>query len=230
MLLEVEGLSAGYGEAVVLEDVSLALDEGECLAVLGRNGVGKSTLMLTLMGHTTMRGGAMRWAGTDLTRLAPSERSRAGLGWVPQERDIFPSLTVEENLLVARRPGELDLPTVYGLFPRLRERRRNMGDKLSGGEQQMLAIGRTLMTNPKLLLLDEPFEGLAPVIVDELEDTMQSLRQRYGFAIAIVEQHAEDTLRLSDRAIVLDRGQIVLQDSSAALLADFDRVRRWIAV
>jgi branched-chain amino acid transport system ATP-binding protein len=230
MLLEVQGLYAGYGESTVLEDLSLSLDQGECLAVLGRNGVGKSTLMLTLMGHTNLQGGTMRWHGADLTRLPPSERSRAGLGWVAQERNIFASLTVEENLLVARRPGELDLRTVYGLFPRLRERRRNMGDQLSGGEQQMLAIGRTLMTNPHLLLLDEPFEGLAPVIVDELEDTMQSLRQRYGFAIAIVEQHAEDVLRLSDRAIVLDRGRIVLQDNSPALLADFDRVRRWIAI
>jgi branched-chain amino acid transport system ATP-binding protein len=230
MLLEVQGLSAGYGEATVLEDISMTLDQGETLAVLGRNGVGKSTLMLTLMGHTRMQAGAIRWQGADLTRLPPAERARAGLGWVPQERDIFPSLTVEENLLVAKRPGELDLNAIYSLFPRLRERRRNMGDKLSGGEQQMLAIGRTLMTNPRLLLLDEPFEGLAPVIVDELEDTMLLLRQRYGFAIAIVEQHAEEVLRLSDRAIVLDRGRIVLQDSAAALLADFDRVRKWIAV
>jgi branched-chain amino acid transport system ATP-binding protein len=159
MLLDVESLCAGYGEATVLENVSLALDQGETLAVLGRNGVGKSTLMLTLMGHTRMQGGAIRWQGADLTRLPPSERARAGLGWVPQERDIFPSLTVEENLLVAKRPGEFDLAAIYALFPRLRERRRNMGDKLSGGEQQMLAIGRTLMTNPRLLLLDEPFEG-----------------------------------------------------------------------
>ena len=230
MLLEVEGLSAGYGDAMVLEEVSLRLDEGECLAVLGRNGVGKSTLMLTLMGHARQRGGTMRWQGADLARLPPPERARAGLGWVPQERDIFRSLTVEENLLVAARPGQLDLGAVYGLFPRLRERRRNRGDKLSGGEQQMLAIGRTLMTNPRLLLLDEPFEGLAPVIVDELEDTLQALRQRYGFATMIVEQHAEDTLRLSDRAIVLDRGRIVLADDAAALLADFERVRRWIAI
>ena len=230
MLLEIQRLSAGYGEAVVLEDVSLTLDAGECLAVLGRNGVGKSTLMLTIMGHARQRGGAMRWDGADLSRLPPAERSRAGLGWVPQERDIFPSLTVEENLLVARRPGEIALGAVYGLFPRLKERRRNMGDKLSGGEQQMLAIGRTLMTNPRLLLLDEPFEGLAPVIVDEIEDTMASLRQRFGFAIAIVEQHAEDALRLSDKAVVLDRGRIVLADSAAALLADFGRVRQWIAV
>ena len=229
MLLEVQHLSAGYGDAIVLEDVSFTLDAGECLAVLGRNGVGKSTLMLTLMGHARQRGGVVRWAGRDM-RLAPAERARAGMGWVPQERDIFPSLTVEENLLVARRPGEIDLQTVYGLFPRLKERRRNLGDKLSGGEQQMLAIGRTLMTNPRLLLLDEPFEGLAPVVVDEIEDTMARLRERFGFAIAIVEQHAEDTLRLSDKAIVLERGRIVLADSAAALLADFGRVRRFIAV
>ena len=229
MLLEVSQLSAGYGDAVVLEDVTFTLDAGECLAVLGRNGVGKSTLMLTLMGHARQRGGVIRWAGQEM-RLAPAERARAGLGWVPQERDIFPSLTVEENLLVAGRPGEINLQTVYGLFPRLKERRRNGGSKLSGGEQQMLAIGRTLMTNPRLLLLDEPFEGLAPVIVDEIEDTMANLRQRFGFAIAIVEQHAEDTLRLSDKAIVLERGRIVLADSAPALLADFGRVRRFIAV
>jgi len=230
MLLSVDRLTAGYGEAVVLEDVSFSLDQGESLAILGRNGVGKSTLMLTLMGHAQRKSGTLHWRDADLTRLAPSERSRAGLGWVPQERDIFPSLTVEENLLVARRRGEIGLATIYDLFPRLRERRRNMGDKLSGGEQQMLAIGRTLMTNPSLLLLDEPFEGLAPVIVDELEDTMQRLRRDFGFAIAIVEQHAADVLRLSDRAIILDRGRIVEQDSAAALLADFARVQRWIAI
>ena len=230
MLLEATGLTAGYGDAVVLEDVTLHLAEGESLAVLGRNGVGKTTLMLTLMGLTRQRAGTVLWDGVDISRMATSERSRAGLGWVPQERDIFPSLTVEENLRVAARPGRVDLAAVYTLFPRLRERRRNMGDKLSGGEQQMLAIGRTLMTNPRLLLLDEPWEGLAPVIVDELEDTLAQLRTGFGFAIVIVEQHAEDALRLSDRAIVLDRGHVVLADSSAALLADFDRVRPWITV
>ena len=229
-LLEIDRLTAGYGDSVVLEDLSLVLDEGECLAILGRNGVGKTTLMLTLMGHTRMHGGALRWRAGDLAGMAPSERSRAGLGWVPQERDIFTSLSVEENLRIAQRPGEMDLSKVYELFPRLQERRRNMGDKLSGGEQQMLAIGRALMTNPSLLLLDEPFEGLAPVIVEELESTMQRLRDSFGFAIMVVEQHAADVLRLSDRAIVLDRGRIVLQGSSQALLADFDQVQRWIAV
>ena len=230
MLLDLKGVTAGYGEATVLEEVTLQVAEGESLAVLGRNGVGKTTLMLTIMGLTRMRGGSVTWDGADISRLPTSERSRAGLGWVPQERDIFPSLTVEENLRVAARPGRMDLEAVYGLFPRLRERRRNMGDKLSGGEQQMLAIGRTLMTNPRLLLLDEPFEGLAPVIVDEIEDTMARLRTEFGFAIVIVEQHAEDVLRLSDRAAVLDRGRVVLEDRSDTLLADFDRVRRWISV
>jgi branched-chain amino acid transport system ATP-binding protein len=230
MLLEARELTAGYGESVVLEAVSLHVAEGECLAVLGRNGVGKTTLMLTLMGLARLRGGTVLWDGTDISRLATSERSRAGLGWVPQERDIFPSLSVEENLRVAARPGRIDLEAVYGLFPRLRERRRNPGDKLSGGEQQMLAIGRTLMTNPRLLLLDEPWEGLAPVIVDELEDTLARLRTEFRFAIVLVEQHAEDALRLSDRAIVLDRGRVVLEDRSAALLAEFDRVRQWIVV
>ena len=228
-LLEVADLSAGYGDATVLDGVSLHLDEGECLAILGRNGVGKTTLMLTLMGHARVRAGTMRWQGADLSRLPPAERSRAGLGWVPQERDIFPSLTVEENLLVAHQPGRMGLAAVYAQFPRLRDRRGNRGDRLSGGEQQMLAIGRALMTNPRLLLLDEPFEGLAPVIVEELEGAMQRLRQE-GYAIAIVEQHAEDVLRLSDRAIVLDRGRIVLEGRSEALLADFGQVRRWIAV
>jgi branched-chain amino acid transport system ATP-binding protein len=229
-LLEIDALTAGYGEAVVLESVSLTIEEGESLAILGRNGVGKTTLILTLMGLTRRFEGVVRLFGEPLTHVAPSERVALGLGWVPQERAIFPSLTVEENLLVAHRPGTFHVAGIYRLFPRLKERRRNMGDKLSGGEQQMLAIGRALMTNPRLLLLDEPFEGLAPVIVQELETTMRELRRDYGFAIALVEQHAEDALRLSDRAIVLDRGRIALADRSAELLADFERVRKWIAI
>ena len=229
-LLEIEGLAAGYGEALVLDGISLSLDQREGLAVLGRNGVGKTTLMLAIMGHATRRSGTLRWAGHDFSTLPGYARARLGLGWVPQERDIFASLTVEENLKVAGRPGRFGLADVYRLFPRLKERRGNGGDKLSGGEQQMLAIGRTLMTNPKLLLLDEPFEGLAPVIVEELEATLVRLRRDEGFATIIVEQRAEDALRLSDRAIVLDRGRIVLAGGSAELLADFGRVQQWIAV
>jgi len=229
-LLEIQGLSAGYGEAVVIENLDLSLSEGEGLAVLGRNGVGKTTLMLAIMGHVRRFAGVLCWDGADFSGLAPYERVRLGLGWVPQERDIFPSLTVDENLLVARRPGRFDLRQVYELFPRLAERRRNMGDKLSGGEQQMLAIGRTLMTNPRMLLLDEPFEGLAPVIVEELEETLRRLRADSGFATVLVEQHAEDALRLSDRAIVLDRGRIVLEGRSDELLADFGKVQALITV
>jgi len=229
-LLEIEGLTAGYGEAIVLEEMTLSVGEGEGLAVLGRNGVGKTTLMLAIIGHARHFSGSLRWNGREFANMRAWDRVQMGLGWVPQERDIFPSLSVEENLLVAQRPGRFDLAEIYRLFPRLKDRRRNMGDKLSGGEQQMLAIGRTLITNPQLLLLDEPFEGLAPVIVEELEDTLRRLRSDSGFAIVIVEQHAEDALRLSDRAIVLDRGKIVLEGRSADLLADFERVRPWITV
>ncbi|ADZ71552.1 ABC transporter ATP-binding protein [Polymorphum gilvum] len=229
-LLEIETLTSGYGEAIVLEEMSLAIAESEGLAVLGRNGVGKTTLMLAIMGHIRQFGGTVRWSGRDISRLPANARVHLGIGWVPQERDIFKSLTVEENLMVAERVGRFDAAAIYDLFPRLRERRRNMGDKLSGGEQQMLAIGRALMTNPKLLLLDEPFEGLAPIIVEELEDTIRRLRRDYGFATVIVEQHAEDALRLSDRAIVLDRGRIVLEGLAQDLLDDFDSVQRWIAV
>jgi len=229
-LLDVRNLTTGYGEAVVIEDLSIALDEHKGLAVLGRNGVGKSTLMLSLIGHARRFGGEIRWEGQDISALPAHLRSQRGIGWVPQEREIFPSLTVEENLLVAGQPGPYGLERIYDLFPRLKERRRNMGDKLSGGEQQMLAIGRTLMTNPKLLLLDEPFEGLAPVIVDELEETIDQLRREEGFATIIVEQRAEDALRLSDQAIVLDRGRIVLAGSAAELMDNLEEVQKWIAV
>jgi branched-chain amino acid transport system ATP-binding protein len=229
-LLEANGLTAGYGDAVVIEDISLAVDEGECVALLGRNGAGKTTLLLSLMGLARRFAGTARWSGEDVSELGCCARVSRGMGWVPQERDIFPSLTVEQNLLVARRPGRFDLNGVYELFPALRERRRNLGDRLSGGEQQMLAMGRTLMTNPRLLLLDEPFEGLAPVIVEGLEQTLTRLRRDYGFAIVLVGQDVEGALELSDRAVVLDRGRITLQDTAAALLANFDRVRESMAL
>ncbi len=167
-LLRLENVTAGYGDAVVLHGISLEIPEHGSLAVLGRNGVGKSTLLLTIMGYTQMRAGQVFWRGKDMSRLAPNRRALGGIGWVAQEREIFPSLTVEENLTVASRPGAWTLAAIYKMFPRLAERRRNMGNQFSGGEQQMLAIARALMTNPALLLLDEPFEGLAPVIVEEL--------------------------------------------------------------
>ncbi len=229
-MLEVRNLVAGYGDAIVLENLSFTLPARAGLAVLGRNGVGKTTLLLSLVGQTRRSAGSILWDGADITDMAPHLRARCGIGWVPQERNIFPSLSVEENLRVAAAPGRFDLDAVYGLFPRLRERHDNMGDGLSGGEQQMLAIGRTLMTNPRLLLLDEPFEGLAPVIVEELEATLMRLRQQEKLTTVIVEQRAEDALRLSDHAIVLERGRIVEAAPSAELLDDLDRVQRWIAV
>jgi branched-chain amino acid transport system ATP-binding protein len=219
-LLEVKDLSAGYGEAVVLEAVSFTLDEGESLALLGRNGVGKTTLITTLMGLTTRHAGSIVFAGSEIGRAATFVRARAGLGWVPQERGVFPSLTVAEHLRVVARPGAWDTRRVYELFPALSSRSRNRGDQLSGGEQQMLAIGRALVTNPRLLLLDEPMEGLAPVIVEQLGRAIRQLRDRTRMSLILVEQHARLALALTDEALVLDRGCIVHRGPSAALAAD----------
>jgi branched-chain amino acid transport system ATP-binding protein len=229
-LLGVEGVFAGYGDSIVLEDVSLALEEGGSLALLGRNGVGKTTLLLTLMGITRLRKGRLSWRGTDLAALPTYRRAHAGLGWVPQERYMFPSLTVEEHLTVVARPGEWTAERVYGVFPRLLERRRNLGNQLSGGEQQMLAIGRALMTNPKLLLLDEPMEGLAPVIVQELVRAIGGMVAESGMAIIIVEQHARLALGLARQALVLDRGRVVHRSSSESLLQDPGTLDRLVAV
>ena len=220
MLLAIDDLRAGYGESVVLDGVSLALPEGGSLAVLGRNGVGKSTLLLTIMGFTRVASGRMWWRGRDISGLAPHRRARLGIGWVAQEREIFPSLTVEENLTVAARVGRWDVPAVYGLFPRLAERRRNMGSHLSGGEQQMLAIARALMTNPALLLLDEPLEGLAPIIVEELAAAIGRMMADEGTAIVLVEQHAAVALSLARDAVVIERGTVALRGASQALMAD----------
>ena len=222
-LLELKGVRAGYGEAVVLDDVSLALDENASLAVLGRNGVGKSTLLLTIMGYTRLHHGSVHLGGRDITRLASHRRALAGIGWVAQEREIFPSLSVEENLTVAARPGRWNLDTVYRLFPRLKERRTNMGNQLSGGEQQMLAIARALMTNPTVLLLDEPLEGLAPIIVEELAHALKNLD---GMAMVLVEQHIEIALSLTRDAIVIERGRIVHRAPSAELARDPDMAER----
>jgi branched-chain amino acid transport system ATP-binding protein len=229
-LLALEKVTAGYGDSVVLEDVSLAMEEGDSLALLGRNGVGKTTLLITLMGLTRLHSGGIRWRGGSLARVATHRRAQAGLGWVPQERYMFPSLTVEEHLTVVARPGPWNLKRIYDIFPRLQERRANMGNQLSGGEQQMLAIARALMTNPQLLLLDEPMEGLAPIIVQELVRVVRKLISDEGLSVIVVEQHARLALSMTRHAIVLDRGRIVHQGSSASLLDDRATLDRLVAV
>ena len=229
-LLELKDVRAGYGDSVVLQDVSLEVPQGESLAVLGRNGVGKSTLMLTIMGFTRLARGTIRWCGEDITRLAPHLRARRGLGWVAQERDIFPSLSVEENLTVNARPGRWTVAAVYELFPRLAARRAAMGNHLSGGEQQMLAIARSLLTNPRLLLLDEPLEGLAPIIVEELAAAMRRMKSEEGTTFVLVEQRASTALELTERAVVLERGTVVYRASSAELLHNPDILDRHIGL
>ena len=208
-LLKVEQLSAGYGEAVVLNNVSLALHEGKTLALLGRNGTGKTTLINTLAGATRQHGGSITLGGLALHKLASHERAAAGIGWVPQERNIFKSLTVHENLTAVARPGRWSPERVYEMFPRLAERKTNLGTQLSGGEQQMLAVGRALVLNPRLLLLDEPLEGLAPIIVEELLRAIRRITRDEGLSAIIVEQHPQAILAISDSAVVLDRGTVV---------------------
>ncbi len=229
-LLALDDVRAGYGDAVVLDGIAFDVPDGGSLAVLGRNGVGKSTLLLTIMGFTRVSRGAIAWRGRDITRVAPHRRARAGLGWVAQEREIFPSLSVEENLNVAARPGRWDLESVYELFPRLDERRASRGNHLSGGEQQMLAIARALLTNPALLLLDEPLEGLAPIIVEELTAAIRRMTADEGTAFILVEQHAEVALSLTDDAIVLERGAIVHRARSPDLLNDHATLDRLIGL
>jgi len=219
-LLTLSGVRAGYGETVILEDVSLSLPERGALAVLGRNGVGKTTLLATIMGHTHLRAGRIGFAGAALETTPPHLRCRRGISYVPQTRDIFASLSVEENLTVAERPGDWTLARVYELFPRLAERRGNRGNHLSGGEQQMLAIGRALMGNPSLLLLDEPMEGLAPVIVTMLLEVIERLVRAEALAVILVEQHAKLALRVTQSSVVMSRGRIIHFGPSAELLAD----------
>ncbi|KQT07980.1 ABC transporter ATP-binding protein [Ramlibacter sp. Leaf400] len=219
-LLKVERLSAGYGEAVVLQDVSFSLDEGATLALLGRNGTGKTTLINTLAGATRQHGGSITLGGAALHKLASHQRAGAGIGWVPQERNIFKSLTVDENLTAVARPGRWTPEGVYAMFPRLAERKGNLGTQLSGGEQQMLAVGRALVLNPRLLLLDEPLEGLAPIIVDELLRAIRRITREEGLSAIIVEQHPQAILAISDRAVVLDRGTVVHGGTARELRAD----------
>ena len=229
-LLTLDDVRAGYGDAVVLDGIAFEVRDGGSLALLGRNGVGKSTLLLTIMGYTLVRRGTIRWRGRDITRLPPHLRARNGLGWVAQEREIFPSLSVEENLMVASRPGRWNLAAVYHLFPRLEERRGSRGNHLSGGEQQMLAIARALMTNPALLLLDEPLEGLAPIVAEEMAAAIRRMTADEGTAFILVEQHAEVALSLTDDAIVLERGTIVHRARSQDLLKDQATLDRLIGM
>jgi branched-chain amino acid transport system ATP-binding protein len=229
-LLKLENVTAGYGDALVLHGVSLELPENGSLALLGRNGVGKSTLLMTVLGYTQMRAGRVIWRGQDISRVPAHRRARNGIGWVAQEREIFPSLSVEENLTVAARPGAWDLAAVYRLFPRLSERHRNMGNQLSGGEQQMLAIARALMTNPELMLLDEPFEGLAPVIVDELTAAMKAMLADRRIAIILVEQHTDVALELTADAVVLERGTVAHRAPSAQLQRDTATLERLVGL
>jgi branched-chain amino acid transport system ATP-binding protein len=219
-LLMVERLSAGYGEAVVLNALSFSLAEGQSLALLGRNGMGKTTLINSIVGVTRHFGGTIKLDGRDVTKLRPDQRAHAGVGWVPQERNIFKSLTVDENLTAVARPGRWTPARVYDMFPRLAERRENMGNQLSGGEQQMLAVGRALVLNPRLLLLDEPLEGLAPIIVDELLAALKRIIVDEGLSAILVEQNAQKILGVTDRAVILERGAVVHEGDSAALKAD----------
>jgi branched-chain amino acid transport system ATP-binding protein len=229
-LLAFENVRAGYGEAIVLDNVSFAVPARGSLAVLGRNGVGKSTLLLTLMGFTRVWHGTILWRGRAITALAPYRRARGGIGWVAQEREIFATLSVEENLTVAARPGRWDLGAVYNLFPRLHERRRARGNQLSGGEQQMLATARVLMTNPALLLLDEPLEGLAPIIIEELTRALRRMISEEGTAVILVEQHAEIALALTEQALLLERGRVVHRARSQDLLQDHATLDRYLGL
>ncbi len=229
-LLRLDGVTAGYGDAVVLEDITLALGTGGSVAVLGRNGAGKTTLLLTIMGFTRQTAGDVKLYGTDIRALPSHRRARAGIGWVPQERWVWPSLTVDEHLTSVARPGHWDTGRVFELFPRLRERRRNHGNQLSGGEQQMLSIGRALTLNPRVLLLDEPFEGLAPILVQELGVAIRRMVEDSGVALVLVEQHAHVALGLTSQAVVLDRGRVVHACSSLALLADKPTLERLVTV
>jgi branched-chain amino acid transport system ATP-binding protein len=229
-VLTLEKLSAGYGEAQVLREVSLSIPAGQSLALLGRNGMGKTTLINSIVGVTRYRGGRIMLDGKDITALRPDQRAHAGIGWVPQERNIFKSLTVEENLTAVARPGAWTVPKVYDMFPRLKERRGNLGTQLSGGEQQMLAIGRALILNPRIMLLDEPLEGLAPILVEELLVALQRIIREEGISAILVEQNAKKILGIVDQAVIIERGGIVHKSDSATLRNDQATLETYLGV
>src|SRR6202166_1950743 len=229
-LLSIEGLRAGYGDAVVLPAMTLRLPESQVLALLGRNGTGKTTLINSIVGITRRFGGTLSLGGRDITSMRPDQRARAGIGWVPQERNIFRSLTVEENMTAVAQPGPWTVTKIYRMFPRLKARRNNFGNQLSGGEQQMLAIGRALTLNPRVLLLDEPTGGLAPILVEELLAALGTITRAGGTCSIIVEQNAQKILGLADRVVILERGVIVHDAASAALKADPAVLERFLGV
>ena len=228
--LSLKSVTAGYGETIALENIDLEIRAGEAVSIIGRNGVGKSTLLMTIMGHTDLHSGSVHLNGKEITAAKPCQRVWNGLGLVPQERVIFSSLTVDENLAVAVRPGPWTGERVYSMFPQLNARRQNLGNQLSGGEQQMLAIGRALVGNPNVLLMDEPSEGLAPVIVEELQSVMNLLREESSMTIVLVEQNSRVALEFSERCIVMNRGRIVRDGSSEALRRDQTLLERLIGV
>src|SRR6202045_3390761 len=228
--LAIERVRAGYGEAVVIPDMTISLQKGQVLALLGRNGTGKTTLINSIVGITRRFAGTLNLDGRDITRMRPDQRARAGIGWVPQERNIFRSLTVEENMTAVAQPGPWTVAKVYEMFPRLQERRSNFGNQLSGGEQQMLAIGRALTLNPKVLLLDEPTEGLAPMLVEEILKALGTITRAGGICSIIVEQNAQKILGLADRVVILERGAIVHDAASSALKGDPAVLERYLGV
>ncbi len=228
--LTLADVTAGYGETVILNNISLELPSGSTLAVLGRNGVGKTTLLATMMGYTRLHSGSIRFLGTDIGALPIHRRSDLGLALVPQEREIFKSLSVEENLIVGQRPGRWTIERVYEFFPSLARRRKSRGDQLSGGEQQMLSVGRALMGNPRFLLLDEPLEGLAPVIVDQLLSGLQRLKSEENLTMLLVEQHAHLAMEFAETTIVLDRGSVVYRGPSRDLAASPEQMSRLLGI
>lgn len=229
-LLEIDKLKAGYGEAIVLPQISIAVAEGQALALLGRNGTGKTTLINSIVGVTRRFGGSIHLDGRDITPLRPDQRAHAGIGWVPQERNIFKSLTVEENLTAVARPGSWTPAKIYELFPRLQERKGNLGSHLSGGEQQMLAVGRALVLNPRILLLDEPLEGLAPILIEELLAALRRIIRAEGVSAILVEQNAQKVLSVTDRVAILDRGSIIYEGASAVLRTNREALEMHLGV